>query len=144
MRVAVLCQGTVLQPALAALHSQGLLAGLGVPDRLPEIHLPLEQAARQAGIPFARIKASGLEEQLTRWLEESNPDVVCTMGFHHKIPGSVLEQPRLGFFNFHGGALPGYRGPGIKNFLPGEQPLDFPGMLLSLVRSEERRVGERV
>lgn len=111
MRVAVLCQGTVLQPALAALHSQGLLAGLGLPDRVPEIHLPLEQAARQAGIPFARIKASGLEEQLTRWLEESNPDVVCTMGFPHKIPGSVLEQPRLGFFNFHGGPLPQYRGP---------------------------------
>lgn len=111
MRVAVLCQGTVLQPALAALHSQGLLAGLGVPDRLPEIHRPLEQAARQAGIPFVWIKANGLEEQLTRWLEESNPDVVCTLGFPHKIPGTLLAKPRLGFFNFHGGALPQYRGP---------------------------------
>jgi len=111
MRVAVLCQGTVLQPALAALHSQNLLVGLGVPDRLPEIHLPLEQAARQAGIPFVRVNAAGLEGQLGRWLEESNPDVVCTMGFPHKIPGTLLDKPRLGFFNFHGGPLPQYRGP---------------------------------
>jgi methionyl-tRNA formyltransferase len=111
MRVAVLCQGTVLQPALAALHSQGLLVGLGVPDRLPEINLPLEQAARQAGIPFVRVQATALEEQLSRWLEESNPDVVCTLGFPHKIPGDLLEKPQLGFFNFHGGALPQYRGP---------------------------------
>ena len=111
MRVAVLCQGTVLQPALAALHSQGLLVGLGAPDRLPEINGPLEHAARQAGIPFVRVQAAALEEQLSRWLEESNPDVVCTMGFPHKIPGPMLAMPRLGFFNFHGGALPQYRGP---------------------------------
>jgi methionyl-tRNA formyltransferase len=111
MRVAVLCQGTVLQPALAALHSQGLLVGLGVPDRMPEIHLPLEQAARRAGIPFVAVNATGLAGQLSRWLKESNPDVVCTMGFPHKIPATLLEQPQLGFFNFHGGILPQYRGP---------------------------------
>jgi methionyl-tRNA formyltransferase len=111
MRVAVLCHGTVLQPALAALYSQNLLVGLGVPDRLPEINLPLEQAAQQAGIPFVRVQATALEEQLNRWLEDTNPDVICTMGFPHKIPGSLLEKPRLGFFNFHGGALPQYRGP---------------------------------
>jgi methionyl-tRNA formyltransferase len=111
MRVAVLCNGTVLQPALEALYSQNLLVGLGVPERMPEMHNGLEQAARQAAIPFARMDPTGLEDQLARWMEASNPDVVCTMGFPHKIPATLLERPALGFFNLHGGPLPGYRGP---------------------------------
>lgn len=111
MRVAVLCSGTVLQPALEALFSQNLLVGLGVPDRMPEIHMGLEHAARQANIPFVRVGASDIEAQLGEWLGASKPDVVCVMGCPYKIPESVLDVPRLGFFNLHGGALPSYRGP---------------------------------
>lgn len=123
MRVAVLCSGTVLQPTLHALASQNLLVGLGVPDRMPEIHMGLEQAIRQRGIPFVRVTADDLAGQLAAWIEASSPDVVCTMGFPFKIPESILEMPQLGFFNFHGGALPGYRGPDpvfwqIKNLEP--------------------------
>ncbi len=111
MKVAVLCHGGVLQAALEALASQRLLTGVGVPDRMPELNMGLEQAARQAGILFARIDSTAIEDQLAGWLEASNSDVVCVMGFPHRIPAHLLQRPKFGFFNFHGGALPGYRGP---------------------------------
>lgn len=113
MRIAVLCHGTVLQPALEALSSQGLLVGVAVPEGGGEgdINLPLAAAVRQAQIPFLRVSRTDLPGQLASWLQEIAPDVVCCMGFPCKIPAELLDLPRLGFFNLHGGALPRYRGP---------------------------------
>jgi len=113
MKVAVFCHGTVLLPTLEALYSQGLLVGLAAPEGSGPIDVdgPLEAAARQAGVPVIRVARPGLAAQLGPWLHEIGPDVACCIGFPRKIPESVLSQPRLGFFNFHGGALPGYRGP---------------------------------
>ncbi len=113
MKIAVLCSGTVLRPALETLHYQGLLAGVAVPEARggSDIHLHLEAAVRQACIPFLRVTGTDLEGQFRTWLGEVVPDAVCCMGFPWKIPASVLDLPRLGFFNFHGGALPQYRGP---------------------------------
>lgn len=125
VRVTVLCQGTVLQPALQALHSQGLLAGVAVPESAGngDVHAHLEAALRQALIPFLRTAGPDLEGQLAPWLRGIAPDVVCSLGFPYKIPAALLDLPRLGFFNLHGGALPGYRGPApvfwqIKNREP--------------------------
>lgn len=113
MNVAVLCSGSVLQPTLEALYSQGLLAGVAVPGSGAgeDVNLPLEMALRQAGIPFLRVRMDDLTGQLTPWLGEIAADVVCCMGFPGKIPPELLELPPLGFFNLHGGALPRYRGP---------------------------------
>lgn len=113
MNIAVLCSGTVLQPTLETLYSQGLLAGVAVPagGGGDDANLPLETALRQAGIPFLRIDMNGLTGQLAPWLDEIAADVVCCMGFPGKIPPELLKLPRLGFFNLHGGALPRYRGP---------------------------------
>lgn len=113
MKIIVLCYGTATQPTLEALHSQGLLAGVAAPKNTGEIDItmPLEAAARQASIPFLRVTRAELAGQLGPWLHEIAPDAVCTIGFPYKIPESVLSRPRLGFFNFHGGVLPAYRGP---------------------------------
>lgn len=111
MRIGVLSSGPVLLPALQALHSQRLLAGIGVPDQVPEANTGLAQAALQAGLPFVTLDAAGIGDQLGAWLEVSNPDVVCVMGFPYRIPAGLLARPRLGFFNLHPGALPRYRGP---------------------------------
>lgn len=113
MNIAVLCHGTVLQPTLEALYSQGLLAGVALPVSASgeDVNFPLEMALRQAGIPFLHVGMDDLTAQLAPWLGEIAADVVCCMGFPGKIPPELLELPRLGFFNLHGGALPRYRGP---------------------------------
>lgn len=113
MKIAVFCNGAVLQPALEALYSQGLLAGVVVPEGAggDDVNLPLEMAITQVGIPFLRVKRGILSAQLAPWLGAISPDVVCCMGFPARIPADLLEKPRFGFYNFHGGHLPHYRGP---------------------------------
>lgn len=111
MNIAVFCHGAVLQPALEALYSQGLLAGVAVPDGDGDVNLPLEAAIKQAGVPFLRVSRSDVAGQLRPWLQEIAPDTVLTMGFPCKIPADLLALPKLGFFNLHGGQLPHYRGP---------------------------------
>jgi methionyl-tRNA formyltransferase len=113
VKIAVFCNGTVLLPTLEALYSQELLVGVAVPDSAggEDIHLPLEAVLRQAEIPFLRVSRTDLTGQLVPWLVEIAADVVCCMGFPCKIPAELLELPRFGFYNLHGGALPRYRGP---------------------------------
>jgi methionyl-tRNA formyltransferase len=123
MRIAVLCHGTVLLPAIEALSSQNLLVGIGVPNSLPTVNQAVYQAAMALNLPFTYLAKEDLDEQLKSWLEGLLPDAVCMMGFPFKIPDSVLSFPRFGFFNFHGGKLPQYAGPNpifwqLKNLEP--------------------------
>lgn len=113
VNIAVLCNGAVLQPALEALFSQGLLAGVAVPEATAsgDPNQALELAVRQAGVPFLRVGAGALTGQLAPWLREIGADALCCMGFPRKLPVALLSLPRLGCFNFHGGPLPSYRGP---------------------------------
>lgn len=44
------------------------------------------------------------------WLNKANVDAVFVFGFPYKIPSTILGIPKFGFFNFHYGALPKYKG----------------------------------
>jgi methionyl-tRNA formyltransferase len=50
-------------------------------------------------------------ERLARMLEPLKPDLIWTLGFLRVLPQDVLDLPRLGAINAHGGVLPKYRGP---------------------------------
>jgi len=50
-------------------------------------------------------------ERLARMLEPLKPDLIWTLGFLRVLPQDVLDLPRLGTINSHGGVLPKYRGP---------------------------------
>lgn len=113
MKVAILCNGAVLQPALEVLRSQGLLAGVATPaaSAANDPSLMIAMAVKQASLPFLRVESGDLTGQLAPWLQGINADVLCCMGFPRKLPAELLALPRLGCFNFHGGPLPYYRGP---------------------------------
>lgn len=113
MKIAILCNGAVLQPALEALYSQGLLAGVATPAATVagDPSLMIEMAVKQAGVPFLRVGEGDLTAQLAPWLKGVDADLLCCMGFPRKLPPELLALPRLGCYNFHGGPLPGYRGP---------------------------------
>jgi methionyl-tRNA formyltransferase len=111
MKIALLCHGTVLLPAIEALASQNLLVGIAVPDIFAVANHSIFQVADSLNISCIRLTQEMLENQLDTWLHEVHPDVICMMGFPYKIPGRVLSLPRFGFFNLHGGRLPKYAGP---------------------------------
>ncbi|ABK97695.1 formyltransferase family protein [Pelobacter propionicus] len=113
MRIAVLCSGSVLQPVLEALYSQGLLAGVAVPaaPAVEDPNLALETVLRQARVSCLRVDNGDLTGQMAPWLRSLAADALCCMGFPRKLPADLLTMPPLGCYNFHGGPLPQYRGP---------------------------------
>jgi methionyl-tRNA formyltransferase len=123
MRIALLCHGTVLLPAITTLSSQNFLVGIAVPDIHPVVNQAIHQTADSLNLPFTYLAKEDLDDQLRSWLHDLQPDVVCMMGFPFKIPENVLPLPRFGFFNLHGGKLPQYAGPDpifwqLKNIEP--------------------------
>ena len=71
----------------------------------------MQMVAAQLQKPFAVLQPDGFEEQMSEWLQRTNPDAVFVAALSLKIPDSILSPPRLGFLNFHSGPLPAYRGP---------------------------------
>jgi methionyl-tRNA formyltransferase len=50
-------------------------------------------------------------KRLAPMLRPFKPDLIWVMGFLLRLPEEVIELPRLGTINTHGGILPKYRGP---------------------------------
>lgn len=110
MRIALLCNLIGL-PALQALAGQGSLVGIGISQTQPEAVAILHQLAQAHGLPFVAVSRQNLRSSLSEWLQVTQAEVVFVMGFSYKIPPDILRRPRFGFFNFHAGRLPHYRGP---------------------------------
>ncbi|MCP4131709.1 MAG: hypothetical protein GY754_12085 [bacterium] len=114
MKTGVLCSHPFAYPAIELLNSTGSLAGLGAPHK-EGFTSPLKAMANQAFIPLSIIENDTsdkniIKESLESWLDMMMPDVVFVLGFPYKIPETILSMPSQGFYNFHTGLLPAYRG----------------------------------
>lgn len=111
MRLAVLCNHWMALTALESLAREHLLAGVATPRVEDDASRRVRTLAGQCGLAHAAIGRDGRSSSLTAWLDTARPDAVFVIAFPYRIPEKVLRIPKLGFFNFHLGALPRYRGP---------------------------------
>lgn len=97
-------------PALQYLLQAGLVQAVGIPDIVHDATNDIRQLClhfnRQADI-FSK---KDLAASLNNWVKQHQPDVILVFTFPWKIPSSCLPVPRKGYFNFHFGLLPQYRG----------------------------------
>jgi methionyl-tRNA formyltransferase len=65
--------------------------------------------------------------RLAAMLAPLRPDLIIVTGFLWILPPAVLQLPRLGVINFHGGLLPAWRGPNAMAwpFRVGDRELGF-------------------
>ncbi|MDH4473753.1 MAG: formyltransferase family protein [Fluviicola sp.] len=110
MKIAILCNDRLGFPAIHQLLPHRLIVAVGTTNRVPETRLVLKQLCDQGNIPLNLFSNKDLEESLTKWLDQYQPDVVLVKTFPYKIPTSVLSVPKYGFINFHYAPLPAYRG----------------------------------
>lgn len=85
----------------------GVVTGPGPKNRRTTTYLDIVRATP----PGVDIIVTTHPERLARMLEPLKPDLIWTMGFLRVLPQDVLDLPRLGAINTHGGVLPKYRGP---------------------------------
>jgi len=87
------------------------LLGLVVPVQYDEFLEELRVLAVISKIEIFTVTKKSFSGDLTQWLKLKSPDVMIVNTFPYKIPKAVLDIPKCGVWNFHGGQLPDFRGP---------------------------------
>lgn len=110
MRIVILCNDRLALPALSQLVQSGLVAAVGVTDRINEIQLTIRSICEQAKVPVQQFSKKNFNSKLGTWLTQHQPDVALVKTFPWKIPAEWLRIPKHGFINFHYAPLPEWRG----------------------------------
>ncbi len=111
MRIAILLNHWPLLSILEPLIEQGWLVGLATEEGKNELVTGVKLVSQQYQIPYVGLTKNNFITSLSEWLAQTKPDVVLVSTLAYKIPADLLEIPTYGFFNFHYGLLPSYRGP---------------------------------
>jgi methionyl-tRNA formyltransferase len=110
MKIVALANHILALPALYYLAENKWLKGVVSIEKAHDYSVQVENLSVNHGVPFLRVGRHELAGKLKSWLEDIRPDVVLVFTFSYRIPESLLAIPRLGFYNFHFGPLPQYRG----------------------------------
>jgi methionyl-tRNA formyltransferase len=110
MKIALLCNHPLAFSSIETLLEGGHLVGLGTPQVMHETSFRVQLIAEEKRIPFVMVDPQNVANSLKGWLNKCKPDVVFVITFPYKIPEEVLRIPKYGFFNWHTGLLPNYRG----------------------------------
>jgi methionyl-tRNA formyltransferase len=111
MNIAILCNtDSLVLPTLNMLRTQGLLNGVAVWEKNAAVLLPAIQGAGVNRDDIYAIDSTNWKSSLKSWLQSVSPDMVWVFGFPKRIPSDLLSIPSQGFYNFHFGALPKYKG----------------------------------
>jgi methionyl-tRNA formyltransferase len=109
MKVTVVFSSVLAFSSIKMLAEQDGIAGLVTPFAIDEIASYANRCSTALGLPLleGNLNDAGLAERLAR----IDADAVFVMTYPWKIAERVLRVPRLGFWNWHPGLLPSYRGP---------------------------------
>jgi len=111
MKIAVVCNSdTLAMPSIQFLKEQHILAGIGIPERNRSVLLNSLLATGIASDAITVFHNGSWKQDLEDWLRHLRVDAVFVIAFPWKIPTSILSIPLKGFFNFHFGLLPKYKG----------------------------------
>jgi methionyl-tRNA formyltransferase len=111
MKIAVVCNSDTLAiPSIQFLKKQHFLVGVGIPERSKYVLLNSLQATGIIADDVIVFPTVSWKESMDSWLRQLNADAVFVIAFPWKIPASILNIPSKGFFNFHFGVLPKYKG----------------------------------
>src|SRR3954451_22768566 len=85
----------------------GVVTGPGPKRRRSDDYLDVVRAVP----PGINVLVTTHPGRLAAMLAPLRPDLILVTGFLWILPPAVLQLPRLGVINFHGGILPDWRGP---------------------------------
>lgn len=111
-RVVVFGYGTLAAAAVTALGSAGahVIAVVAPSNRSGDDVDFIKQFARTAGIPVLVQPPRKAIAPFVQDLKRLDPDVIVVWSYPMILPRDVIEVPREGTVNVHGGLLPEYRG----------------------------------
>jgi len=110
IKIILLCSSGFALPVLRELAFFKMLSVVAVPRHCKEMLLNVEMALTGTGISVLELDKVTFANQLRVAIEENEINLGLVMMFPYRIPSSVYGLPSKGFYNFHPGPLPQYRG----------------------------------
>jgi methionyl-tRNA formyltransferase len=93
------------------------IVGLVIPSNREGANIELIKSfAKEHSLKLLIQPPKSQTERFTRQINDLPPDLIVVCSYSMVIPKPVLNIPRLGCINLHGGLLPQYRGPHVLNW----------------------------
>jgi methionyl-tRNA formyltransferase len=108
-KVIILCGSRLALPLIRDLYFGKLLTAVAVPDDSKDFIRQLGLLI--ADIPLLQVNKQNFVSILRDVMQQHEITVGLVIGFSFKIPAEIFSLPARGFYNFHPGPLPAYRGP---------------------------------
>lgn len=110
MKILVIANSLLALPTLETLIKENKVVSIGLSSLNHEAKERIALMAKNNQIPTQTFFKDSLAQDLEKWIKDYQADVVFVLTFTYKIPSAVLNTPPYGFYNFHFGLLPQYRG----------------------------------
>ena len=110
MNILLLCSSRFALPSMRDLVYAKQLAAVVIPSFHKEFLEEVLQLLKPLGIPVITVDKKSNEAELVKAIAKYKIDIAFMMTYSYKIPAAVFNLPPKGFFNFHPGPLPAYRG----------------------------------
>jgi len=111
MKIILLASSKTVFPSLHFLQNQQMLAGIICPERSTEDILQIQEWANTKAVPVSLITEKTLSSAISEMIRTTAAGLVLAYTFPFKIPVSLFELVKYGFYNVHYSLLPKYRGP---------------------------------
>ena len=110
MKIGIISNMMMGVAGMELLLEHNKLACVAIPDFKTDANKVTKALCSRQTIPLQILEKHTYSTQLESWLNSNQPDAVITAGCPFKIPVSLLNHPRVGFWNIHPGSLPKYAG----------------------------------
>ena len=110
LKILLVCSGRFALPVMRDLVYQRSLAAVIIPSFCKEMLEETQQLLQTTGIPVIQVNKQNHENELKKAIRKYDAAMVFMMTFRYKITKAVFDLPSKGFYNFHPGSLPEYRG----------------------------------
>lgn len=111
IKILVLCNNRLAVPAIQELHFFGHLSAVIIPAINKDVIASVEDILQQRPVPLIKVNKKNFEAETLRFISENSPQAGMVMTFPYKLSAEVFTAMPRGFYNFHYGPLPQYRGP---------------------------------
>lgn len=109
-KILLLCSSRFALPVMRTLLFGKCLTGVVIPEHCTDFIQEVNQLLLSSATPVMTVDKTNLADVLTDAVTRYRIDCCIMATFSFKIPAGVYHLPPKGFFNFHPGPLPQYRG----------------------------------
>lgn len=110
VKILLVCGSRFALPSMRDMVMSRQLAVVVIPAHCEDFLLEVRQLLQPTGIPVMTTDKKNSDQVLRQAIQQHGVTIALMMTYSYKISKQVFELPEKGFYNFHPGPLPAYRG----------------------------------